>query len=407
MRILVISNLYPPHYIGGYELGCQEVVEALKSRGHEVKILTSTYRIGAPQINGDVYRWLKIDPEWKSKGAAKSPLKLLKKEMTNQRSFKRLVHSFRPHLIYAWKLTGVSVSIAFLAQRMGLTVCYFVFDYWLSQMEDDDPWYWIWNLKSPRLVKELGKRMLRPFINSVAWIPSGSLDLRHAQFASSHLKKTALQTGKPVATAKVIHWGINSNQFPYKETANNPKRLLYVGQIVRHKGVHTAIEAMKILVKEYGYSSVRLTLAGGSEVPDYLSYIQNQVRSYGLEDNCFFAGFVPRDGLPRIYQEHDILLFPSVWDEPFGIVLLEAMSCGLAVVATATGGSSEIVQHEVNALVFPKEDARACANQIQRLLTDRQLFERIRQKGRRTVEERFRFEHMMGKIEHALQEAVS
>ena len=231
--------------------------------------------------------------------------------------------------------------------------------------------------------------------------------MRYGQFASHYLKQVALQGGKPVANAKVIHWGVNLDQFPYKTVAHNPKRLLYVGQIVPHKGVHTAIQAMRVLIKEYGCSSVKLTIVGGSLLPDYMSDMRHLVYSYGLQNNVHFTGFVPRERLPQIYQEHDILLFPSVWDEPFAITLLEAMSCGLAVVGTATGGSSEILQHEVNALVFPKEDARTCASHILQLLNDLEFFERIRKNGRRTVEERFRFEDMMDRIESSLCEVVA
>ena len=61
MRILIVSNLYPPHHIGGYELGCRDVVEGLKARGHEVKVLTSTYGVGKRKCDGDVHRWLETD----------------------------------------------------------------------------------------------------------------------------------------------------------------------------------------------------------------------------------------------------------------------------------------------------------------------------------------------------------
>jgi len=78
------------------------------------------------------------------------------------------------------------------------------------------------------------------------------------------------------------------------------------------------------------------------------------------------------------------------------------MSCGLAVVGTATGGSSEVLEHEVNALIFPKEDARAFANHVRRLLDHPLLFERIRKNGRRVVEDRFRLETMTDRIERTL-----
>jgi len=407
MRILVISNFYPPHYIGGYELGCRDVVEGLNARGHEAKVLTSIYGIGRPESDREIYRLLQADLGWQSRGFAKLT-KLLRKEVSNQMAFKRLCVTFSPEVIYAWNLTHVSISLAFMAQRMGLPVCYFVFDNWLSLWESDS-WYSMWNRKPRRVLSRVVKLLFRPVLNMLGLLPSSSsLDMHHVQFASQYLKQFALQVGKPVTDGKVIHWGIDVNQYPYnKKVSLNPKRLLYVGQIVRHKGIHTLVEALNLIVQQHGYESSMLTIVGGTIIPDYELYIRRLVSSLGLASNVCFTGLIQREHLPYIYQEHDILIFPSTWDEPFGIVQLEAMASGLAIVGTATGGSAEILQDEVNALVFPKEDAKACAAQIIRLMSDSELFERIRQNGRRSAEDKFNFESMMDKIENSLYKIVA
>jgi len=110
--------------------------------------------------------------------------------------------------------------------------------------------------------------------------------------------------------------------------------------------------------------------------------------------------------MPDLYQANDILVFPSVLEEPFTISLLEAMSCGTAVVSTASGGNSEILKNEFNALVIPKENPRLCAQQILRLLKDPELFESLRANARRTIEERFRLEQSIDSIEGVLKDAA-
>src|SRR5205085_7979090 len=129
------------------------------------------------------------------------------------------------------------------------------------------------------------------------------------------------------------------------------------------------------LVEQPDHHSSQLTIVGG---PDYDRRIHRLVSSLGLESHVRFTGLIPREQLPAICRQHYVLLFPSVWDEPFSITLLEAMSCGLAVVGTNTGGSPEILEDEVNALIFPKEDAEACAQQLVRLITAPPLFESLR-----------------------------
>jgi glycosyltransferase involved in cell wall biosynthesis len=403
MKILVISNFYPPHYIGGYELGCRDVVEALKARGYEVRVLTSTYGVGQPECDGEIYRWLEARIHWKGPRWVQR-VKVFKMEVNNQNALRRLCQIYTPDVVYLWNLGLVSVSLALLAQRWGFRQCYFVSDDWLSRWESDS-WYSLWR-NSPSWGVRFGRTLLRPLLTPFGIIPVGSLDLRHVQFASQHLKHAAVQAGKPADHAEVIHWGVDVQRFSYKRTCNNPKRLLYVGQIVPYKGVHVAIAAMNALVRKHGIVSAQLTLAGGSQRPDYLLEMQRLVESYGLGDHVHFTGLLPRELLPQVYHEHDILVFPSIWDEPFSITLLEAMSSGLAVVSTGTGGTQEVLGDNVNALIFPKEDAEACASQILRLFSDQELFDKVRRNGRRTVEEKFRFESMMDSIERSLLEAA-
>jgi glycogen(starch) synthase len=379
MRILVISNFYPPHFIGGYEIRCRDIVEALRSRGHDVRVLTSTHGVKRPEQTAHVYRWLKTDLALKTAPAAVDLPKIFRKELINRRAFRRVCRAFLPDLVYVWNATHISISIAIKAQQMGIAVCYFISDHWLTAWQSDA----LFSLKhrSPmRLHRRLVWRPLISMLHILGILLRADLDLGRVQFASRFLKQAALEAGRPVANAEVIHWGIDVNRFPFNETANHPLRLLYVGQITSLKGVHTAVEAFKLVAEQPCHRRAVLTIVGG---PDYDNRIHRLAASLGLENHIRFTGLIPREQLPAIYREHDVLLFPSVWDEPFSITLLEAMSCGLAVVGTNTGGSPEILKDEVNALIFPKEDAAACARQIVRLMKAPDLFDKLRRNGRR------------------------
>jgi glycogen synthase len=406
VKILVLSNLYPPHFIGGYELGCQDVVEGLKTRGHQVRVLTSTHGVAKPECDGEVYRWL----EWDGLKADASRLsrfsRVIRKEMRNRRALTCLLRVYRPDIVYAWNLAGISVSLLFLSQQLRLQVCYFIFDEWLAGWENDLA-YAFWS-DHRQLLRVKAKACLRPLARLWKLTPSGSLDLRYAQFASEYLKERTRLAGKPVEAGEIASWGIDTQKFRFREELSTPKRLLYAGQLVPQKGVDTAIKAVRVLVQNHGHGWEGLTIVGPAETrPDYVRELQGLVESYGLSGRVSFHAGVSRDQLVHIYHEHDILLFPSVWDEPFGITLLEAMSCGLAVVATATGGTPEILKHDTNALIFPKRDAVACAGHIERLLDDDELFDRIRNNGRRMVERGFGLESLIARVEDLLMKAAS
>jgi glycogen(starch) synthase len=405
MRILVVSNFYPPHHFGGYEMGCREAAEGLAARGHEVRVLTSSHGLGRPAREGSVYRWLAADMWGPEKPLPRRALEQLRKEARNQRAFRAVVGEFRPDIVYLWNLANVSVSLALSAQRMGLPTCYYNFDLWLTRWRSDN-WLRLWPPAPRRAAVRLATRAARALLERFGIVSDGALDLGHVQFASHYLKRATLAAGEPVADAEVIHWGIRAEEFTYKTDRGEPPRLLYVGQVIEHKGVHTALEALRILVRERGREGLRLTVAGGSAFPEYVEGLRRFVREHGLGENVEFAGHVAHERLPEVFAAHDILLFPSVIDEGLGISMLEAMASGLAVLGTATGGSAEILEHERTGLVFPKEDAAACAAQIGRLLDDAGLFERLRAGGRRRLEERFTMRRALDEIERSLQRQV-
>jgi glycosyltransferase involved in cell wall biosynthesis len=232
------------------------------------------------------------------------------------------------------------------------------------------------------------------------------LELRHVQFASAYLKNETLKVGEPVSKPEVLHWGVDLERFCFKPSTDAPPRLLFVGQVVPHKGLDTAIEALRILIRGNGPDWLTLTVVGGSVYPSYVSELREKVGALGLEGNIKFVGSVPYETLPQIYRAHDILLFPSLVDEGLGMSILEAMASGLVVVGTASGGSSEILVDGQTGLVFPKHDAPACAAQVFRLLEDRALYNRLRLGARRAIEDHFEIENIMDHLENSLRCAL-
>jgi glycogen(starch) synthase len=248
--------------------------------------------------------------------------------------------------------------------------------------------------------KRLAKRAVLCWIDGTCHDVGVFPTLRHALFASEYLRRVHGGTGLEIVGAKVVPWGIDTSRFKDSTGRSGPpRRLLYAGQLVEHKGVHTAVEALQLLRKTHGCSELSLTLVGGAPYPEYEQRLRSTVDAWGLREHVSFLGALPREELPKIYGSHDILLFPSIWQEPFGIVLLEAMAAAMAVVATGTGGSAEIVRHELNALTFPAGDAVSCANRVLRLLREPGLCSKLGEAARRTVTERFPLKRTIDAIE--------
>src|SRR5439155_9058660 len=123
-----------------------------------------------------------------------------------------------------------------------------------------------------------------------------------------------LEAGHAVEDPEVIHWGVDVGRYRFAAERGTPKRLLYAGRLIPEKGFQTALEALRVVLDRAPEQKPTLTVVGG---PDDGGRARRQVRDLALEDHVRFTGVVARDEMPSIYDAHDILVFPSVWDEPF------------------------------------------------------------------------------------------
>lgn len=172
---------------------------------------------------------------------------------------------------------------------------------------------------------------------------------------------------------------------------NHEKIILYVGRFDERKGIETLVRAFALL-KAQEIQNLKLIIVGGSSVdmPDGAERkrIENIVNELGITNSTFFAGRIGHDILPLYYTAADVCVIPSHY-EPFGLVAIEAMACGVPVVASNVGGLKfTIVPEETGLLVEPK-DIKAFANGINRILFDELWVRKMRKQASANVNQRF------------------
>ena len=394
MKILVVTNLYPPHHIGGYELGCRDVVEKLRARGHVVRVLTSTFRTGETAgAEPDVERSL----DFAADAAAPEPDK-----RAECRKLARAVEDFSPAAVYFWNQAGLCRWLPVAARWRGCRTAFFL----------SDTNFVSWRVGAWLARFAAGQGIFSRFVRAVfgkTFLVRGwpVIQNRPCHFASEFLRSLAQKSGIRSAekTSVVTHWGIEPGQFTAAPRERWPvRRLLYAGQMIPQKGVHTAIAAFARLAQEPGFEALTFTLAGGGMHPDYEKKLRALPAQLGVEGRVNFLGKVPRAELPRVYAEHDVLLFPSEWDEPFAITPLEAIAAGLAVVGTTTGGSGELFRNRETAMTFRAGDAADGARALRELCRDRELFEKISRNTQREVREKHTLDAMVDAVEKSLRQ---
>ncbi len=158
--------------------------------------------------------------------------------------------------------------------------------------------------------------------------------------------------------------------------------ILFVGRLVREKGAEVLIEAMPEVLR--AHPEAKLVVAGGG----WAGHLTGRAAALGIGHKVTFAGFVPEEDLPRLYAVAEVAVFPSLY-EPFGIVAIEAMAAGKAVVTSDIGGFREVVKHEETGLQTWANNAGSLAWGIKRVLGDPALAAKLRRSGRKEAIERF------------------
>jgi glycogen synthase len=408
LRILFLSNYYPPHSVGGYEQWCQEVATALSQRGHQLLVLTTKMERAKPEgvpDNGVIVRdVLNLEVELEA-GLLKTSVRMAKDrklfELENLQQVRLQVENFQPDVAMVWGMWNIPRSVpALVEELLPERVAYYLCDYWPSL---PDSYIQKWQEKSRTSLMNLPKSILsKPVLAYLKKKPQYELELRNPICVSRKLRDILVQAGVPIDHAQIIYGGTQVDDFigvSRVNRGNGTLRLLYLGRVRPDKGVHTIIEAVEEALRNDILVSLDIV---GFGIPEYIEGLHQFVNRSNLQSVVSIKPGVPRAQIPDLLSTYHALVFPSVWEEPFARTVLEAMAAGLVVVGTTTGGTGEILVENKTGLTFPVGDAQALSQQIIRLAQDPFLRENLAAAGQKCVEENFSFNRMVNEMESAL-----
>jgi glycosyltransferase involved in cell wall biosynthesis len=184
----------------------------------------------------------------------------------------------------------------------------------------------------------------------------------------------------------VTPYGVDVDTFrPLDDVEKEPNSILFVGDSEdRNKGVRYLLEAAHDLRHKLDF---RITFID-HRPPKHLKTVQALKEKYRLHNRIDFLGKASTEELVRLYCRSQIVACPSLY-EGFGLPAVEAMACGVPVVATSAGALSEIIEDGVTGITVPPGDSDALRDALRRLLSDPELCRRMGEAGRQRVVERF------------------
>jgi len=428
VKILALTNLYPPHLAGAFDHRCQKVADALRMRGHTVYILTSNYGLRTEQRDEQAQRRLLLN------GAFGQPLvtsypQLKSLELHNNRVLMEALEEFAPEVVHVFSLQGVSKSLLFTLRHAKVPVVFDVHDHWLSANVREDPWLRFWNSPALPLLQQSSRTALEmsgergrlddtaptrvkkgydrlPVLfaegKDLATVEPNSIagfQFDHIYFCSQALKSLAEKVGFCVRHAQVIYPGIAANCVGAVKPAGSPMtRFLIACRLAPESGVMTALKALKI-ARQAGLK-LNLSIYGRGE-----SNFVAELRSFALAHQLpveFLTASTSANNLASVYKQHDVLIHPPEWAEPFPFTPLEAMGCGLPVIASTPGGAEELFRHGENSLTYPPGDAPQLAARIQELLISPSLRQQMAETAQNEVLSKFNDSTVTDQLENFL-----
>jgi len=186
---------------------------------------------------------------------------------------------------------------------------------------------------------------------------------------SQYMKNELEANGIPGEKIEIVHPVPAALQTPIALPVSESPEILFVGQVIRGKGVDLMLKALSSLTGNW-----HATVVGEG---NYLDSCKQLAKQLGISDRVSFPGWVPHEQLDEYYRSARMLVVPSRWPEPFGMVGIEAMARGRPVVAFANGGIPDWLDDGKTGFLVPATDITRMTSSIQALLDDVSLAARM------------------------------
>lgn len=417
MRVLVISNLCPPDYDGGFELSALRNANSLRALGHEVEFVTGEYR---PDFQGE-----RVDPRWvhrifklpktidgwsnaKMFMGGESDLRfkfgslakqfrlrwsninglfrMLRVATKNEAAIDEFLKNHDFDVAYVFGLHMIGTSVIRSLERKGIPVLYHQGDEWLA------------SYLKPGMVK----RILLTIASPIVFRKEQSINPNQITLVSQFMKRRFVEAGFHPDRLDVIYRGVEFSVQPdISRERFGPPVFLVASRLTLYKGIHFAIRAAANLYSRTPQLEWELWIAGHGD-PHVMSYFRKLAEDLNIGHRVKFIGKHPRESVFEHMKRATAVISPSVFDEPFGNTNIEAMAAGTVLIASRSGAIEEIIEHGTSGLIYDRYNSNELAHHMHLILENKKLRDSLQHEGQKRVLEAFTQSQIMRQVEAKL-----
>lgn len=397
MNIAIVSQFYEPVCLGGAEVSVQQIAEGLAAKGHEVHVATTqTGGLSSREIINSVNVHRLSLPNvytWNPYQQYNTFKKVLWHGVDSWNPFvytvfRRFLKEYQPDIVHTNAMGGFSASVWQSAKSVNIPIVHTIRDFYVlcvraSMFRDNRSCDEI--CQGCRLTS-IPRRWATRAVNGVIGI-------------SQFMLRRHLESGcfEKACVRKVIHNAVadRGNGVPAPRKPGTPLRLGFLGRIHPSKGIEWLLECLSGNSALLNYS---LEIAGAGD-EKYINFLKARHES----EKVRFVGFTePKE----LFEKIDLLVMPSLWNEPLGRVIFEAYAYGIPVVATNRGGAPEIIEDGKTGFVFDPNVPESLIRILKAIEGDPQLLNALQGAAFRKADE-FSREAIVGKYETVYMEVAS
>jgi glycogen synthase len=380
VRVLGITNGYPPVARGGYGEICADVMSGLARRGHVVTMLTCRPSDGATSDH--------VDDGVTVRRVLDEALAPWRRPVTGMRAVIHDAKVVRAALdegvdvAVVWHCRGIVKTSLRLLHEAGVPVLYQLHDRWVLYERPGSllvPW---------ARLDRLGARLPRELLGRMAahWIELRAPRIERdgvACFVSEWLEGEHTSRGWRPRRREIVRCGVDVAAFARATPPTEPpRRLVFAGRIEPRKGLDVLVRSLAV-----GDPGLTLTVAGPVDNAGYRDRVHELAARLDVADRVEWLGEVPRGEVRALLASHDVLVFPSIGVEAYALGLLEALAAGTLVVSSAPGGPREYLRDGENSLLFEPGDVAGLTQALVRLREEKGLAQRLLDGARATAGE--------------------